>query len=203
LSARRTLRRFAWTLGLACLTPAWARAQAPAPASAAPSGLAHAPAEYKIGSGDVLQVFVWREPELSRDVTVRVDGKITVPLLGDVDAINRTPRQLATELATLYAKFLSSPQVTVGIAQANSSRFYVIGQVMKPGDFPLSGRLTVLQGLALAGGLKEFAKADSIVILRRDPGGESAVQVNYKRLEAGRELQQNVELKPGDTVVVP
>lgn len=178
----------------------------PAPASPAPSAAAVpvAPGEYRIGAGDVLQLFVWREPELSREVTVRTDGKMTVPLLGDAEAAGRTPRQLASELGTAYGRFLSSPQVTVGIAQANSSRFYVIGQVPKPGEFPLSGRLTVLQGLALAGGLKEFAKGDGIVIVRRDAAGnESAISVNYKRLEGGRDLAQNVVLRPGDTIVVP
>lgn len=179
--------------------------QSPAPAAAAPAATVPvAPGEYRIGAGDVLQLFVWREPELSREVTVRTDGKMTVPLLGDAEAAGRTPRQLASELSASYARFLSSPQVTVGIAQANSSRFYVIGQVPKPGEFPLSGRLTVLQGLALAGGLKEFAKGDGIVIVRRDPAGnESAISVNYKRLEGGRDLAQNVALRPGDTIVVP
>lgn len=179
----------------------WAQAAAPTPA---PSPAAVPAAnEYRIGPGDVLQLFVWREAELSRDVTVRTDGKMTVPLLGDVDAAGRTPRQLATELGTAYAKFLSSPQVSLGIAQANSSRFYIIGQVPKPGEFPLSGRLTVLQGLALAGGLKEFAKGDNIVIVRRDNAGEKTILVNYKKLEDGRDLSQNVVLQPGDTIVVP
>ena len=173
------------------------------PSATQPSRTVSAIDEYRIGPGDVLQVFVWREGELSRDVTVRTDGKITVPLVGDVEATGRTPRQLAAELGVSYGRFLSSPQVTLGVSQANSSRFYVIGQVNKPGEFPLSARLTALQGLALAGGLKEFAKADSIVILRREGGTEVAKALNYKRLEAGRDLSQNLELRPGDTIVVP
>jgi polysaccharide export outer membrane protein len=94
--------------------------------------------------------------------------------------------------------------VTVGVSQANSTRFFVIGQVTKPGDFPLSGRITVLQGLALAGGLKEFARADSIVIIRTNPDGSQAfVPVNYKKLEEAKDIAQNVQLRPGDTIVVP
>jgi polysaccharide biosynthesis/export protein len=159
--------------------------------------------DYVIGPGDVLQIFVWKEPELTRDVTVRVDGKITVPLLGDLPAAGRTPQQLGTELGKALGRFLSSPQVTLGVAQANSSRFYVMGQVNTPGVFPLAGRVTVLQGLALAGGLREFAKTDSIQIVRQSQGLQSFLPVNYKKLEDGRDITQNVLLRPGDTVLVP
>lgn len=159
--------------------------------------------DYVIGPGDVLQIFVWKEPELTRDVTVRVDGKITVPLLGDLPASGRTPQQLGAELGKALGRFLSAPQVTLGIAQANSSRFYVMGQVNTPGVFPLAGRVTVLQGLALAGGLREFAKAENIQIVRQSQGVQSFIPINYKRLEDGRDITQNVLLRPGDTVLVP
>jgi polysaccharide export outer membrane protein len=159
--------------------------------------------EYLIGPADLLQIFVWKEPELSRDVTVRLDGKITVPLLGDVEAGGRTPQQLGDELAKSLSKFLETPRVTVGVSQANSTRFYVVGQVGKPGDFPLSGRTTVLQGLALAGGFREFAKTDSIVIIRQDRNGQVVIPVNYKKLEDGKDIGQNIALRPGDTVIVP
>jgi len=159
--------------------------------------------EYLIGSGDLLQIVVWKEPDLTRDVAVRLDGRITVALLGDVEAAGRTPQQLGEELAKSLAKFLETPRVTVGVAQANSTRFYVVGQVGKSGDFPLSGRTTVLQGLALAGGFKDFAKTDSIVIVRQDRNGQVIIPVNYKKLEDGKDISQNVVLRPGDTVVVP
>jgi polysaccharide export outer membrane protein len=167
--------------------------------------------EYRIGPGDVLQLFVWKEPEVSRDITVRVDGKVTVPLLGDIAAAGKTPSQLGAEVTKLLSRFLSAPQVTLSVSVANSTRFYVLGQVAKPGDFPLTGRTTVLQGLALAGGFREFAKTDSIVIIRQDRGffvpkgrpAESVISFNYKRLEAGRDLAANIVLRPGDTILVP
>lgn len=174
-----------------------AAAQAPSPSTG------DAGSDYHIGPGDVLQLFVWKEPELTRELTVRLDGRISVPLLGDVEANGRTPAQLAGELSKRFTRFLEAPQVTLGVAQANSTRFYVLGQVNKPGDFPLSGRTTVLQGLALAGGFKEFAKTDGIVIIRREKGNETAITFNYKRLESGRDVSQNVALRPGDTILVP
>lgn len=193
----RLLRPLGAALVLRCaLLPAPAAAQPPARGEIVEG-------DYVIGPGDVLQIFVWKEPELTRDVTVRVDGKITVPLLGDLPAAGRTPQQLGTELGKALARFLSSPQVTLGVAQANSSRFYVMGQVNTPGVFPLAGRVTVLQGLALAGGLREFAKTDSIQIVRQNQGLQSFVPINYKKLEDGRDITQNVLLRPGDTVLVP
>jgi polysaccharide export outer membrane protein len=189
---------------LALSAAAIAAAQSPSGADSPPNAartILIAP-EYVIGPGDVLQIFVWKEGDLSRDVTVRMDGKITVPLLGDLPASGLTPPQLATELERSYGRFLASPQVTVGVGQANT-RFYVVGQVERPGDFPLTGRITVLPGLALAGGLREFAKADRIVIVRQDQGRDSFIPVNYKRLEDASDINQNVVLRPGDTIVVP
>jgi polysaccharide export outer membrane protein len=159
--------------------------------------------DYVIGSGDVLQVFVWKEPDLSRDVAVRLDGKITVPLAGELQAAGRTPGELATELEKVLGRFLTSPRVTLGVSQPNSARIYVIGSVLRPGEFPLTGPLTVLQGLALAGGFREFAKTDSIVIIRRDRENQRFLPVNYKRIEGGRDSSQNLVLSPGDTILVP
>ena len=177
--------------------PAAAQAQAPA------RGPEQVEGDYVIGPGDVLQIFVWKEPDLTRDVTVRVDGKITVPLLGDLTAAGRTPQQLGADLGKALGRFLSSPQVTLGVSQANSSRFYVMGQVNAPGVCPLAGRVSVLQGLALAGGLREFAKADGIQIIRVSQGTQTFVPVNYKKLEDGRDISQNILLRPGDTILVP
>lgn len=184
-------------LGLSTLAGADASAQEtqakpePAPAVAA---------SYSIGPSDVLQIIVWKEPELTRDVTVRFDGKITVPLLGDLQAAGRTPGEVADSLTQGLKQFIDAPRVTVGIGQANSSRFFVVGLVTRSGEFPLSGHTTVLQGIALAGGFKEFAKTDSIVIVRRD---QSVVPVNYKRIADGKDVSQNLLLAPGDTIVVP
>lgn len=160
--------------------------------------------EYLIGPGDVLQVFVWKEQELTREVSVRLDGKITVPLLGDVEAVGRTPASLAEDVAQRLARYLATPLVTVGLSHANSTRFYVVGQVMKPGEYPMAGPMTVLQALAVAGGFRDFARSDSILIVRRGQGKQTVIPVNYKRLESGRDIDaQNVALHPGDTIVVP
>lgn len=156
--------------------------------------------EYVIGAADVLQLIVWKEPELTRSMTVRMDGMVTVPLLGDVSAAGQTPTQLAERLSHGLKRFVELPRVTVGIEQANSARFYVVGLVTKSGEFPLAGPTTVLQGLALAGGFKDFAKSDGIVIVRRD---KTIVPVNYKRIADGKDVSQNVTLLPGDTIVVP
>jgi polysaccharide export outer membrane protein len=158
---------------------------------------------YVIGAGDVLQVFVWKEPDLTRDVTVRLDGRITLPLLGDVVAAGRTPPELSAELGKQLARFVDAPMVTLGVAQATSARVYVLGQVAQPGTFPLTGRTTVLQALALAGGLREFVKPDRILVIREEPGLRAPLIVNYKRLEAGSDITQNIVLKAGDTILVP
>lgn len=166
---------------------------------------------YKIGPGDVLKFFVWKEPDLSSELSVRIDGKVTIPLLGDVDASGRTPEQLATEVAKTLKRFLAAPQVTVGLVSSASGRFFVLGQVARPGDFPLRGRTTVLQGLALAGGFREYAKTDGIVVVRQDKGfflpkgrpSETLITVNYKKLEGGKDVGENIVLRPGDTILVP
>jgi polysaccharide biosynthesis/export protein len=199
-------RRAVSSWALVALAASWLVAPA-AMAQSRPSGTkeqdATTPTDYVIGPGDTLHVFVWKEPDLSRDVAVRVDGKITMPLVGDVEAAGRTPQQLGAELGKGLAKFLESPQVTLAVAQANSSRFFIIGQVVKSGDFPLTSRVNVLQALALAGGFREYAKTDEIVIIREGKGGQSVIPVNYKKLESGRDMSQNVPIRPGDVIVVP
>jgi len=125
---------------------------------------------------------------------------ITVPLLGDVAAAGRTPASLAGILAADLQRLIESPRVTVSVSQATSARVYVIGQMVRPGEFALLGRMTVLKALALAGGFKDFAKSDSIVIVRED---QSVIPFNYKRVTDGRDVSQNVLLAAGDTIVVP
>jgi polysaccharide export outer membrane protein len=155
--------------------------------------------------GDVLQVFVWKETDLTRDVTVRYDGKITLPLLGDILASGRTPSQLAVDLQNRLLRFVASPQVTVGVGQANSRRVFVVGQVARPGAYPLLGPTTFVQALALAGGFVQFAKSDKVIIVRREADGyQTLVRVDYKKIESGSDVEgQNVLLQPDDTVVVP
>lgn len=199
-STRRTLSR------LGCFAFACAFAGAPLEAqaqrAAGSGGKAPEAVEYVIGSGDVLQVFVWKEPDLTREVTVRLDGRITVPLLGDVQAAGQTPLLLSAEITKQLTKFLAAPQVTVGISQANSTRFFVVGQVARPGEFPLTAGTTLVQALALAGGFREFAKTDSIVIVRHQ-GNPPFLSVNYKKLEDKSDISQNVLIRARDTIVVP
>ncbi len=170
-----------------------------------PSATAARPAtgEYRIGAGDGLQLIVWKEPELTRDVTVRFDGKISVALLGDVQAAGRLPGELADEISTGLKRYVSSPLVTVAVSQTRSARFYVLGMVGRPGEFPMVGPTTVIQALALAGGFREYAKLDDIVILRQEGAGSTFIPINYKRLVSNRDGSQNVQLRPGDTVLVP
>ena len=174
-----------------------AAADRPAPD---PGRAAAAPAGYVIGVGDLLRINVWKEPELTSDATVRLDGMITVPLLGDVQAAGRAPAQLAGTLMAELDRFVEKPRVTVSVSQANSARVYVVGQMVRPGEFPLSGRLTVLKALALAGGFKDFARPESIVIVRED---QTVLPFNYKRVTDGKDVSQNVLLAAGDTIVVP
>ncbi len=155
---------------------------------------------YRIANGDGLRVAVWKEPDLTLDVTVRPDGMITMPLLGDVAAAGRAPSALAASLVSALAELIESPRVTVTVVQASAARVYVLGQVSRPGDFPLSGRMTVLKALALAGGFRDFARPEDIVIVRED---RTVVPFNYRRVADGREAAHDVALAAGDTVVVP
>ena len=180
-------------LGVSVAGPAIAQ---PRPAAARPP----AQAGYVIGRGDVLRINVWKEPDLTFDATVRLDGMITVPLMGDVVAAGRVPTQLAADLVAGLQRFVESPRVTVGVTQANSARVYVVGEAVRPGEFPLAGGMTVLKALALAGGFREYAKRDSIIIVRED---RSVLPFNYRRVSEGKDVEQNVLLAPGDTIVVP
>jgi polysaccharide export outer membrane protein len=168
--------------------------------------------EYRVAPGDVLQVFVWREPDLSREVRVRTDGYLTVPLLGDVFAVAKTPSELSGELAKQLGRFITAPTVTITVVSSSSQRFFVVGEVGRPGEYPLISRTTVLQALALAGGFREFAKTDEIKIIRQEVlvgvdkrpfTREIVLPVSYKSIARGEDLQQNYVLKPSDVIVVP
>jgi polysaccharide export outer membrane protein len=158
-----------------------------------------APSEYVIGVEDVVQVSVWREPELGVTAPVRPDGRITVPVVGEIGAAGRTARQLEAELAGKLAERVSSPVVNVVVKEINASRIFVLGEVAKPGMYPLRGALTVVQALAMAGGMTEFAGKSHILILRRTTAGQQRLTLDYEdALKSGP-----FELIPGDTVVVP
>lgn len=157
--------------------------------------------EYIIGPDDVLAVNVWKEPDLSRSIPVRPDGKITLPLIGDVEANGSTPAQLQARLEKGLAEFVSKPSVTVIVQEAKSHKFNVIGEVVKPGTYLMSGPMTVLDAIALAGGFREWAKMKSIYILRAGPGGRQRIPFNYKQVVNGK--APDIQLKIRDSIVVP
>jgi polysaccharide biosynthesis/export protein len=159
--------------------------------------------DYTIGVGDVLNIVFWRETELSGEVVVRPDGKVTVPLVKDVDAVGLTPAQLQSELESLAKRFIQEPNVTVSVRTINSRKVYITGNVVRPSAYPLHGPTNVLQFIAQAGGVLEFAKSDDIVIMRTENGKATSFKFNYGDVKKGKNLAQNIELKPGDTVIVP
>jgi polysaccharide export outer membrane protein len=160
------------------------------------------PAGYVIGAHDVLSIVFWRERDLTVDVVVRPDGKISLPLLNDVQAEGYTPEKLGAAIAQLASKYITDPNATVIVREIHSRNVYVLGQVSKPGSFPLTSELNVLKVLALAGGLLEYADKEDIVILRTVNGGEQRLKFNYNEVIKGKNVEQNVRLQPGDTVVV-
>ena len=173
--------------------------QAPGSPSQGPQG----EAAYKIGPQDMLQIDVWKEPEITRLVPVRPDGKITLPLLNDVQAAGLTPMELANVISEGLKKYINNPQVTVSVSTINSRRVYVTGEVTKPGAFAMLPNMTVLQALTSAGGFTQFAKIKSIYVLRVEGGKQTKVPFNYKAVVEGKKPEENIELQPGDTVVVP
>lgn len=159
-------------------------------------------AEYLLGVGDVIEVQVWKEEELSRTLRVRLDGRITLPLIGDVRAAGKTPRELAAQIEEYYREALAEPSVTV-ILNQSSQRYYVIGLVKQPGEFALDSHLTVLQALARSGGFLEWAKTANIIIIRRDAAGEKILPFDYDAMIRRGDLSRHLLLAPGDTIVVP
>jgi len=159
---------------------------------------------YIIGVDDVLAINVWKEPDISRSIPVRSDGKISLPLAGEVQAAGRTPLKLEQDIAAKLKNYISEPEVTVIVQQINSQKFNILGQVNKPGSYPLSNSPTVLDAVALAGGFRDFAKQKSIYVLRQNADGtQTRLPFNYKEVVKGKNLAQNVKLQPHDTIVVP
>jgi len=162
------------------------------------------PDAYIIGAEDVLSVYVWKEPDMSKSVPVRPDGMISLPLIGEVKAAGYTPVQLQGVLADAMKKYVSDPQVTVVVEKVASLNFNIVGEVNKPGYYPLTRRLTVLDAIALAGGFKDFAKTKKVYILRTSANGaEQRIPFNYNEVIKGKNSQQNIDLQPRDTIVVP
>jgi polysaccharide biosynthesis/export protein len=161
-------------------------------------------ASFVIGNDDLLAINVWKEPDLSRSIPVRLDGRISLPLVGELQAAGRTPLQLEQDISSKLRSYIAQPEVTVIVQEIKSKNFNILGQVVKPGSYSLTGASTVLDAISDAGGLKEFAKQKNIYILRHSAAAsESRIAFNYKEVIKGKNPQQNIKLEPGDTIVVP
>lgn len=160
------------------------------------------PDNYIIGATDSITVTVFKEPTLSNTLLVRPDGMISMPLLGDVRAAGRTTTQLADEITVMLKKYVQDPNVTVVLGQVNSKKIYLLGEVTKPGPVDMTPGMTFLQAIATAGGLTQFANSKKIYILRVDGGKERKISMQYKRALRG-DMSLNLDLNPGDTIVVP
>ena len=178
-----------------------ARTATPPPVAAAPG--VNLPPEYTIGADDMLSIVFWRDKELTADVMVRPDGKISLPLMNDVQASGFTPAQLKDRIVEESKKYVEDPNVTVVVKQINSRKVFITGEVRKSGPYPLTAPTTVLQMLSIAGGLGDFAKSEEIMVVRTENGKPLSYKFNYKEVIKGKKLAQNIELKPGDTIVVP
>jgi polysaccharide biosynthesis/export protein len=211
----KNIDRGAWLL--ACLvlsTPAFAQAQPPSattesvPASAA-AAAAPRPADpvlppgYVIGTDDVLSIVYWKDKDMSADAKVRPDGRIALPLINEVQAAGLTPEQLHKKLTEESKKYMEDANITVVVREINSRRAFITGEVNKPGPYPLTAPTTVMQLISMAGGLRDYADAKKIMIMRSENGRQISLAFNYKDVASGKKLEQNIELKPGDTVVVP
>ena|SRR5687768_14062456 len=203
-------------LVLAFAAPVYAQAPTP-PAASSPQSVPEAaaaaaaprpsdpvvPPGYVIGPDDLLSIMFWKDKDMSSDTYVRPDGRIALPLLNDVQAAGLTPEQLRLKLTEESKKYMEDANITVVVRQINSRRVFITGEVTKPGPYPITSPTTVMQLISLAGGLREFANSKKIVIMRNESGKPVTLAFNYKDVVAGKNLAQNIELKPGDTVVVP
>lgn len=183
-------------------------ATSPAAGQAVADKTASAPAnnqagsDYVIGPEDDLHIAVWKEADLTATLPVRPDGKISLPLLNDVQAAGLTPQQLSASLTEKLKKYVADPHVTVVVTAINSKRIYVNGEVLHPGPMPMQANMTVLQAISTAG-LNQFANTKRIYVLRTENGKQQKLPVNYRKLLKGEQIEQNYLLQPGDTIVVP
>jgi polysaccharide biosynthesis/export protein len=160
--------------------------------------------EYRIGAGDVLEISTWKEPDLSRkEILVRVDGRISFPLLSDIPAAGMTPVELTETIQKGLANYITAPVVTVTVINPGSQKVYILGEVGKTGEYPLTKNLTVLQAFALAGGFTQWASKDEIILMRKEGVKEKIYKINYKDIVKGRDVENNLTLQSNDTIVVP
>jgi polysaccharide export outer membrane protein len=179
--------------------PAWAESAENLPIDRS----VRAPDNYIIGQGDVLEIFVWRNPELSRQVMVRPDGKISLPLVQDLPAEGFTAMQLREEITKQLKQYVKTPTVTVIVSQINSYKITVLGRVAGPGVYPITTKTTIIEAISMAGGFTEWANRKKITLIREEGGKRRRYQINYKKIESGEDPTQNVTLRRNDTVIVP
>lgn len=159
---------------------------------------------FVIGADDSLAISVWKEPDISRTITVRSDGKISLPLAGEIVAAGQTPRQLEQTITEKLKSYITDPEVTVIVQQINSQKYNILGQITKPGAYPLTTATTVIDAIAAAGGFRDFAKKKGIYILRKNASGaESHIPFNYQDFIKGKNIAQNIAVQPQDTIIVP
>lgn len=162
------------------------------------------PTDYLIGNGDILEIVTWKEPDFSREeVLVRLDGKISFPLLNDMQAAGKTTTELKKSIEAGLKEYVAVPNVTVTVTNAASKRFYILGEIANTGEYPLTKNLTVLQAFALAGGFTEWASKKEIILFRRVDGKENVIQINYKDIVNDKDFSQNVKIIADDTIIVP
>jgi polysaccharide export outer membrane protein len=205
-SQLRTVLFACLIVGSALLVGTSASAQTPVdiqPASVSSQVAGIDPSTYRVGAEDVLEISVWREETLKKEALVRPDGGISYPLIGEVQAAGKTVLEIQEDIAKRLEKFIPDPAVSVAILKVGSQRIYVIGKVNKPGDFPVGRYVDVLQALSMAGGLTPFADANDIRVMRREGERQVVLPFEYSRVVRGQKLEQNVQLRAGDVVVVP
>jgi polysaccharide biosynthesis/export protein len=190
-------------VGLVLLSPSASAQSAPAHAATTAAAAPVIPGDYIIGADDSLSIVFWRDKDMSADVVVRPDGKISLPLLNEVQAAGYTPEQLRSMLVEVASKYVEDPNATVVVKEIRSRKVFITGNVAKPASYPLTGEMNVMQLIAQAGGLLEYADSKSIVIMRTENGKQQHFQMNYNDVIKQKNVAQNINLKPGDTVVVP
>lgn len=159
--------------------------------------------DYRIQAGDLLEILTWNEPNFTREVTVRTDGKISFPLLDDLQASGRAPVEVKTEIQEKLKSFIGSPSVTLVVKTSAPRRFFVLGEVKNTGEYELRKNMTLLQAFAVAGGFTEWASKNEIILLRKENGQDKIVRVDYKKIIKGQDISQNVPIEPNDTIIVP
>ncbi|MCK5340748.1 MAG: polysaccharide biosynthesis/export family protein [Desulfobulbaceae bacterium] len=190
------------TVCFACLSVSKS-ALAVEPETRSAPGQANGSEHYILGLGDVIEILVWKEQDLSRTLTIRLDGRISLPLVGDVMAADRSTQELSGYLEKKFSKIIEEPAVSVMLIENNSKRYYIIGQIAQPGEFPINYPLTALQAIARAGGFNEWAKTSRISIVRRNMGREKFLLFDYDSFIKGKHPAQNIRIMPGDTIIVP